>query len=121
MAALREAGQSVDLTSDGPLLDLSPAVQLAAYRVVQEGLTNAVKHGRAARIEVRLLAGPDGVEISVCDDGSGSADAASVAEGSGYGLAGLRERVLAHGGTLETGPLPAGGFAVRAHLPSAQT
>ena len=89
-------------------------VGLAAYRIVQEALTNVRKHaGPDATVDVRVAV-DRGVAIDVRDDGRG---AAARADGRGLGLVGMRERAAVHGGTLEAGPAPGGGFAVSARLP----
>jgi signal transduction histidine kinase len=99
---------------DGARVDLPARVDLSAYRIVQEALTNALKHaGPAARTEVRVQADDQGVDIEVLDDGRG----ATVLTGSGHGIIGMRERALLLGGSLDAGPRPGGGFRVAAHLP----
>ncbi|MCW6008963.1 sensor histidine kinase [Micromonospora sp. CPCC 205371] len=106
------AGVAVDLdvTTAGTL----PAgVQLAAYRIVQEGLTNAVKHAAPARCTVRVVADERVVTVQVTDDGERS----GASKSGGHGLIGMRERVAMFGGELTAGPGPAGGFAVSARLP----
>ncbi|MEA2289297.1 MAG: hypothetical protein QOD55_1294 [Solirubrobacteraceae bacterium] len=112
---VRAAGLPVSLRVEGSGDHVPAGVQLSAYRVVQEGLTNAVKHGRPSRVDVLVRHRADGLEVSVVDDGAG--DGAPPA-GDGYGLAGLRERVSAHGGTLESRRGDGGGFVLRAHLPA---
>lgn len=120
--AARDAGQRVGLARIGERPALSPAVELTAYRVVQEALTNARKHaGAAATIDVRLRFAPDALEVEVGDDGHGSPHAARSGLGSGMGLIGMRERVTAIGGALEAGPKSRGGFLVRASLPVVPT
>ncbi|MFL6142715.1 MAG: sensor histidine kinase [Labedaea sp.] len=100
---------------DGEPGELPAAVDSAAYRIVQESLTNAVRHARdATAITVRFSRAEGGIEVLVCDDGSGS-----VAPGSGNGLRGMRERAEALGGTLSAGARAEGGFQVRAVLPVA--
>ena len=96
---------------------MPPGLSLCAYRVVQEALTNAIKHAGAARAEVSVRWGPDALELEVVDDGSapGGGDAAP----GGHGLVGMRERAALHGGSVEAGPSPAGGFVVRARIPLA--
>ncbi|WP_030164505.1 sensor histidine kinase [Spirillospora albida] len=88
-------------------------VRLAAYRVVQESLTNVARHAHATRVDVRVECAPGLVTVEVVDDGRGPARA----ESSGSGIAGMRERARALGGELTAGPAPGGGFAVRAVLP----
>lgn len=122
VVAAREAGQEARLATLGERPPLSPAVELTAYRVVQEALTNARKHaGAAATIDVRLRFAPDSLEVEVADDGHGSPHASRVGLGSGMGLIGMRERVTAIGGELEAGPKSRGGFLVRASLPVVPT
>lgn len=94
-------------------MPLPPGVDLTAYRLVQEGLTNARKHSNARRTEVRLRYEVDAIEIQVCDDGTG---AAAVHDG-GHGLVGMRERVSIYGGEFEAGPRAGGGYRLRARLP----
>jgi signal transduction histidine kinase len=114
VAGVAGAGRPVELRVEGDPVELPPAVDLAAYRVVQEALTNVVKHAGPAAASVRVAYRPAEVEVEVADDGAGPADGA---DGAGSGIAGMRERVAAAGGTLEAGPRPGGGFAVRARLP----
>ena len=113
----REAGQPVEYVEEGtPLTDGSSA-QIVAYRVVQEGLTNALKHARGSRTLVRVEHGLDDVTVEVSTEGPGSA--AAPVEGSGRGLVGLRERVSLLGGELIAGPQAGGTFVVRARIPGA--
>ncbi|MEW2295191.1 histidine kinase [Streptomyces sp. NPDC006743] len=116
----RQAGQPVRLVLDGEPRRLPPVVGLTLYRIVQEALTNARKHaGPGVAVEVRLDRRPQGVTVSVTDPGPDDAEPpAPAGGGSGYGLIGMRERVALHGGTLEAGPLPGGGFRVAASLPA---
>lgn len=109
----RDLGLAVDLLVVGDPVPLPPGVDLTAYRVVQEGLTNARKHANASRTEVHLRYEPDAIEVEVCDDGIG---AAARSEG-GQGLLGMRERVSIFGGEIDAGPRPEGGFRLRARLP----
>jgi signal transduction histidine kinase len=114
VAGAAGAGPPVALVVDGEPADLPPAVDLAAYRVVQESLTNVVRHAGAARATVRVAFGPADLVVEVTDDGVGApADLSS----GGHGIAGMRERVAALGGELQAGPGPLGGFRVRARLP----
>lgn len=94
---------------------LEPGLELTAYRVVQEALTNALKHAPGAPVRVVVEYAPDCVHVSVEDDGSPSAP--RPADSGGRGLVGMRERVALYDGELVTGPRPAGGFAVAARLP----
>ncbi len=108
------AGLPVRLTVEGDPRPVSPGVDISAYRIVQEGLTNALKHAHAGRAEVTVSYRGDHVEIEVADDGRGGPPSVN---GAGHGLPGMRERVALYGGTLEAGPLPEGGWALRARLP----
>ena len=92
---------------------LPPGVDLSAYRIVQEALTNALKHAGPARARVAVRYGRDEVELEISDDGPGAA----AADGGGHGLVGMRERVSVYGGRLETGSRPDGGYAVKVRLP----
>ena len=92
---------------------LPPSVDVSAFRIAQEALTNVLRHAGPARARVLVRYRDHAVEVSIEDDGRGTADG----EGSGHGLVGIRERVAAFGGEMEAGPGPAGGFAVRALLP----
>jgi signal transduction histidine kinase len=111
----REAGLPVDVRIEGDVAELPPGVDLTAYRLVQEGLTNAMKHAKATRAEVVVRYGPDAVELQVTDDGRGFSD--SSVEGSGHGLVGMRERVAVYGGELQAGAGPDGGYTLHARLP----
>jgi len=112
----REAGMSVSLTLEGPVRPLPEGAELAAYRVVQESLTNTRKHGGlGAAAAVTLRYEPNGLLLEVTDDGLGALGPA--AEEPGHGLTGMRERIEMYGGTVEAGPLPAGGYQVTAWLP----
>lgn len=109
----RELGLQVELHVEGKPTPLPPGIGLTAYRLVQEGLTNARKHSNASQTEVRLRYEGDGLEVEVCDNGLG---AEAVDEG-GHGLAGMRERVSIYGGEFEAGPRAEGGYRLRARLP----
>jgi signal transduction histidine kinase len=111
----RDRGLPVELRVEGEPLQLPAGVDLTAYRLVQEGLTNAIKHARAERAEVLVRYGDGHVEVTVSDDGQGSGDG----DGGGHGLVGMRERVTVYGGELDAGPRPEGGFRLRARLPIA--
>jgi signal transduction histidine kinase len=113
---VRAAGTEVSLRVEGQPEPLPPGVDLSAYRIVQEALTNVLKHaGSGARVSVRLAFAPDQVEIEVTDDGP---PLASTVEG-GAGLRGIAERVGMFGGRLRAGPVEGGGFRVHAVLPAA--
>jgi signal transduction histidine kinase len=99
------------------LRPLAPGVELAAYRIVQEALTNVRKHaGAAASATVRITYEPQALMIEVIDDGRGAVSSLTNS-GGGHGLIGMRERVEIYGGELTSGPRPGGGYAVRAVLP----
>ncbi|WP_460062826.1 sensor histidine kinase [Streptomyces sp. YKOK-I1] len=113
---MRAAGTPVELAFSGEAgRPLGPGVELAAYRVVQEALTNTVKHASGARAAVTVTRAPDALRIEVTDTG-GTPDPAAAA-GNGRGLLGLRERLAVYGGTLHTGTRPLGGYRVRALIP----
>jgi signal transduction histidine kinase len=114
LEAARGGGLRVQAVVAGDPRPLPPAVDLTAYRILQESLTNVVRHARATTATVTVRYEPDGVVIEVADDGRGP----GAAGGSGYGLAGMAERAAALGGKLEAGPGPDGGFRVRALLPA---
>src|SRR5207302_9431811 len=109
----REAGLPVELRIEGEPVQLAAGIDLTAYRLVQEGLTNAIKHARAQRAKVLVRYEAGHVELTVSDDGRGGGDG----DGGGHGLVGMRERVTVYGGNLEAGPSPEGGFRLRARLP----
>jgi signal transduction histidine kinase len=110
----RSAGLAVTYTLSGTPRELPEGAELAAYRVVQESLTNTRKHaGLAASAAVVLRYEPDGLTVEVTDDGL----AIPAGDTGGHGLAGMRERIQMYGGTVQAGPLPAGGFRVLARLP----
>ena len=111
------SGVHTELLIEGNERPIPPGVSLAAYRIVQEALTNVRKHaGPSARATVRVSYRPDAVGVEVRDDGCGAATTLSTS-GTGQGLVGMRERVEIYGGELVAGPRPGGGFAVRAVLP----
>jgi len=111
---VREAGLPVDLEIDGDPRELPVGLELSAYRIVQEALTNALKHAGDAHATVRVAYGPDSLELEIVDDGPG--EAAAVMSG-GHGLVGMRERVALYGGRFEATRPASGGFAVRVLLP----
>jgi signal transduction histidine kinase len=110
-AQVRDAGLPVDLSVEGEPTELPPGVDLSAYRIVQEALTNALKHAGPATARVVVRYRENDLELEIADTGAGASD------GEGHGLAGMRERVSLYGGKIETGPRDGGGFAVRARLP----
>jgi signal transduction histidine kinase len=109
------AGLAVRVAEEGQRPPLPADVDLAAYRIIQEALTNSARHSGGANATVRLAYGADALEVEVYDDGAGRP--AGQAGGSGSGIAGMTGRAAALGGTLRAGPRPAGGFGVRAWLP----
>jgi signal transduction histidine kinase len=115
-ARARAAGLSVELDVEGTPVDLPPGVDLTAYRVVQEALTNTLKHAGRAQATVRVTYEPNEVVIAVEDDGTPAEGALD--ESGGYGLLGMRERVSLYGGMIQAGPREQGGYAVRARLPT---
>jgi signal transduction histidine kinase len=118
---VRGAGLQVDLEIVGTPYPLAPSIDLTAYRIVQEALTNTIRHTAATRAAVTLRYEPGSIAVQVADSGPqqrGAAMLARTAPGSGLGLAGIAERVASCGGNLTVGPTPAGGFALAARLPS---
>jgi signal transduction histidine kinase len=111
IGTVRGAGLPVDLTVEGTTRELPPGTDLAAYRVVQEALTNALRHAGPARAWVRVHWGADELTLEVTNDGRTSPD------GNGYGQVGMQERLRIYGGRLESGARPEGGYVVRAHVP----
>ena len=118
---VRASGLPVSVEITGERRRLSAAVELAAYRIVQESLTNTLRHAGPASATVQIRYGDEELDIRVTDDGAGSTAhpgiGADSSHGSGHGLIGMRERALATGGTLQAHPGAAGGFLVRARLP----
>lgn len=113
VAQMREAGLPVELRVEGDPVALPAGLELSAYRIVQEALTNALKYGGTAHAWVSLQWGEEELELEVANDGRGDGDGS----GGGHGLAGMRERVQLYGGTLDSGPRDGGGYVVRARLP----
>jgi len=107
------AGLPVRLHVDGEPFPLPRALDLSAYRIVQEGLTNALKHAGAGQADVTLRYGPDELQIEVRDDGEGAA----AGDGLGHGLVGIRERVKIYGGEMTAGRATGGGFVLSTRLP----
>jgi signal transduction histidine kinase len=112
------AGLRVELRREGSARPLPQGVELAAFRIVQEALTNIIRHSAARRAELVVSYAPDALELTVEDGGPASSGGGEQAGGSGNGLAGMRERVAALGGGVEAGSTAAGGFRVRATLPA---
>ncbi|MEO3784303.1 sensor histidine kinase [Actinocorallia sp. B10E7] len=115
---IRETGLAVQMRVDGEPRDLSTGVDLAVYRLVQEALTNCLKHaGPHARAWVHLKYSDRALTLEVADDGRGASEATCADPGPGHGLVGMRERVALYGGELRIGPRAGGGFEVRARFP----
>jgi len=116
----RAGGLVVDLDVEGSAVELSAGLELAAYRLIQEALTNVRKHAPSSHVQVRLGYEPDHLRIEVSDDGGSPGSAAAStrdASGPGHRLIGMRERVQVYGGRFETRAMPGGGFRVEASLP----
>ena len=113
IAQVVEAGLPVTLRVEGERTPLPPGVDLSAYRIVQEGLTNALKHAPGSHAEVIIRFLENRVDLEIADDGR----EVTVEDGLGQGLVGMRERVALYGGTLEAGPREGGGYVLRAELP----
>jgi signal transduction histidine kinase len=111
---VRAAGLEVELIEEGTPGDVPEGIGLSAYRIVQESLTNTLKHGFASHVTVRVRHTDDAVEVEVTDDGVGAA-----LHGEGRGLIGMRERVALYGGELDAGSRAGGGYGVRARIPVA--
>jgi signal transduction histidine kinase len=107
-------GCRIRVRTDGDLATVTPDAGLSAFRIVQECLTNALKHGGAGSVDVRIARTSAGLELAVVDDGTA---AGAPVPGSGNGLIGMAERVAVFGGTFTCGPTPQGGWSVRASLP----
>jgi len=119
VARARAAGLPVTVTVTGAERPLPPEVDQAAYRIVQEALTNVSRHAGHARASVHLHYTPEALSIQVDDDGNGTVTSTGTRpSGPGLGLVGMRERVSALGGRLQAGPQDDGGFQVRAELPA---
>jgi signal transduction histidine kinase len=117
------SGAATRLIVSGPPVTLDPGVELAAYRIVQEGLTNARRHAPGAAVDVELRYTSDALRLRIRDNGPGPSLASALAPGpareaGGHGLAGMRERAAAAGGELQTGAAPGGGFLIEATLPA---
>jgi signal transduction histidine kinase len=108
-----QAGLPARLHVDGDPFPLPRAIELSAYRIVQEGLTNSLKHAGARRADVTVRYSPDEIELEVADDGAGAASTDTL----GHGLVGIRERVKIYGGEMSASTAPGGGFVLSARLP----
>ena len=126
VADVRSAGLDVSLEVDGDIADRPRALDVAAYRVVQEALTNVLRHAPQAAASVRILRGANDIRVVVVDDGRGNGRSGvtgrddggrGLGSPGGHGLVGMRERAAMFGGTLDAGPLPGGGFEVDAFFP----
>ena len=124
-ARARSAGFAVSVAAEGPVRQLPAGVDAAAYRIVQEALTNTVRHSAGRSASVRLRYGDEDLVIEVDDDGAGTGSNGAGegksgvgSQGSGNGLTGMAERARALGGSLDAGPRPGGGFRVLAKLPA---
>jgi signal transduction histidine kinase len=115
VASMSDTDLAVGITVEGESRPLPPTVDVSAYRIVQEALTNTLKHARASHAEVHLRYWPDELEVEVVDDGRGTGNGAAHRDG-GLGLIGMRERAALHGGRLVAETVPGGGFAVRVRL-----
>lgn len=112
---VRESGVDVDLTVTGAPREVPPGTGLAAYRVVQEVLTNTVKHAAGAGVSVTVTHGAADLRVEITD--TGGTPTTSAASGDGHGLLGPRERLAVYGGTLRNGPTADGGYRVLARIP----
>ena len=118
LAQYREAGLPIELVVEGTERTLSQGLDLAAYRVVQEALTNTLKHAAGATATVRVSYRPESLELTVVDSGSGGTPPKAPRwERGGHGLVGMRERAEIYGGRLVAGPGPDGGVLVSARFP----
>jgi signal transduction histidine kinase len=115
--SMTRMGLPVELVREGTPVELAAGIDLSAYRIVQEALTNALKHAGPARARVRVAYTHDHLDLEVVDDGPGT----GTGGGSGHGLVGIRERAELYGGHVEAGRRPDGGYAVRARLPIGAT
>ena len=113
LAKVRESGLPVELEVEGEPEPLAPGIDLSAYRIVQEALTNSLKYAGGACACVVVRYQPGSLELEISDDGAGAAGNSN----GGHGLVGMRERVALFGGELDAGPAPGGGYLVRARLP----
>ena len=119
---VRDAGLTVWINVDGQRGPVPPGIDLSAYRIIQEALTNVIKHAAAASASVTIRYRPDSVTVEIADQGAGAPAAGVPAPraGSGHGIIGMRERVAVFGGEFSAGPGPDGGFRVRACFPIAE-
>lgn len=113
LARIRSSGLDVALQIEGKPQPLPVALELSAYRIIQEALTNTIKHAHASHVDVTLRYRARALDLEVRDNGRGNSNGRD----GGSGLIGMRKRVAAVGGSLAAGPSPAGGFAVAARFP----
>jgi signal transduction histidine kinase len=108
------AGVEIAVDAEGDGSDLPPGVDFTAYRIIQEALTNVLKHAGPTQVQIRIAYEPDALALEVADEGRGVNGRST---SGGHGLMGMRERVGVYGGSFEAGPRPGGGFRVRVRLP----
>ena len=113
-ASMSDSDLAVEVSIEGEERSLPPTVDVSAYRIVQEALTNTLKHSAASRADVHVRYWPDELEVEIVDDGPPNGGSSSAS--GGLGLIGMRERAALHGGQLRAGPAAGGGFAVRVKL-----
>jgi signal transduction histidine kinase len=113
---VRAGGLAAELRVEGTPRPLPPGVDLSAYRILQEAVTNVLKHADATRVDCTIRYGTGAIHLDVVDDGRPHRVSGQL-PGGGHGLVGMRERVAAHGGTLDAGPLPGRGYRIAAALP----
>ncbi len=119
---VQDAGLRIWINVDGRRGDVPAGIDLSAYRIIQEALTNVIKHGAASAAEVTISYCPDSVAVEVNDEGTGTPPdrVPPPRTGAGHGIIGMRERVAVYGGEFSAGPGPDGGFRVRARFPIAE-
>jgi len=115
-ASMSDSDLAVEVSIEGEMRSLPPTVDVSAYRIVQEALTNTLKHSAASRADVHLRYWPDELEVEIVDDGRPNGGSSSGS--GGLGLIGMRERAALHGGQFSAGPLESRGFAVKVRLPT---
>lgn len=118
LTAVRATGLQARLQMHGHPFDPTPTAQTAIYRIVQEAVTNTVKHAAASRVEIELRYREPAVQVDITDNGTGSGRSRPQPNGTGHGLLGMRERAALFGGSVDAGPAPGGGWRVTAVLPS---
>ena len=114
---VRATGLAVTVRTEGAAGDLPAGIDTSAYRIVQEALTNIIKHARANTAQVTLHYGPQELVIDIIDDGQAADPAADGVHNAGRGIIGMRERVALYGGSLTARPRPDGGFQIHARFP----